>query len=522
MLDYRQIAETKKNWEALRQRYIEFCQEAGLKIESRNPSGISFYLSFLFQPFRLYKQLFLSAGVFPALSLSFHLGTPGFDQSLFSINAEESSRYVRQILAISFVTVLISLLAALIWGKPTLFFVIFVLIALAIFFLEVHLSRLRGCLNYSAVAILIALITWAYQVALARNYLIGPRPAVLALGLILVSLSQRIASARVIALFTTIAAVILKSALVANGGKNSPVLVVIGCLLGMVWHSADILTKDEDPPWWRYIVVPIMFLVLLFILDLGFLKLQFTNQHVGSKEIVHSQSLMLMGFLPGYSRGIESALINLYQLILYLVERLLGWSTIHLSAIKYHDAHFMNLPSIPHLLYAYRREPDQAKQVLNYCIISPNSLFVRLEVLRKLRPDAFLSLNSKNRPEGRKLAELLTQEGLSIWYDEVELILGRSNWEKEIDTAIKYAKTALILVGSEGYGSFQQHEVDACMREHKKREFHIIPLILPKALLQDDRLTQFTFVDLRNDDETMLFESSVIKRLKLGITGKRL
>ena len=126
-----------------------------------------------------------------------------------------------------------------------------------------------------------------------------------------------------------------------------------------------------------------------------------------------------------------------------------------------------------------------------------------------------------------QLEAALTEEGLKVWYYESALVLGRNDWERDIRTAINYARAALILVGPEGYGPYQEREVDACFiecaqrKESNEGELPIIPVILPDAHIPDERLKNLTHVDVGLDKADPLFRPQVVKRLKLGITGKQ-
>lgn len=504
-----------------RKHYAEFCREAGLDVREEIPTGIRFFFSYLFQPFQLYKRLLMRTGLPPNVHLGnyFYSATVTLEMGIWT-DWDECVKYSRQVQGVSYSFMLASLAAAFIWAKPTLLSTGFVLLSIVIFFIGILLARTGSFRIFIALSIISSLITIAYALA---GY---SKASLLALfiGLVAIGLLARRRSSQVIAMFATLATGIFTVAMI-NAKIWAPLLLV-GILVGSLWHSGDVLTKDDEPSPWRYILIPFGFMVLFPFLLVALQQLEFTAR-TGFAEALRSESvrmgggLVVTGFALGYCRLLESLVIAVYQLVLYVLERVFGVTTIQFSPIKYNDSHFANLFLVPHLTYAYKREPTLAKKVLNYCLISPHSQFVRLWVLKKVRPDAFLSVNSANRTEARQLNDLLTSKGLSIWYYEAQLVLGQSDWERDINTAIQYAKTSLVLIGKEGAGNYQKKEIDACFREHDKRDLPVIPIFLPEAQCDYQRLINFTFIDYRRNGHGDLFGADVIERLKLAITGKR-
>jgi len=504
--------------EVFRQRknHTEFCREAGLDVRQEIPTGITFFLAYLFRPFQLNKLLFTRTGLPLAVQLKDYLNTKdNLWRLVTSVNWEECGKHGRQVVGISFSLVLLSLGAAFLETRPTFVFCGFMLFGLLIFFFAIPLTRLRTSLNYFALCIFAGLITIGYTL----TGFSGPSKKVFFAGLIVMGLFARLPASRIIAAFATVAAAILTLSITGTG-----TLLLLGLLIGSLWHSSDIMVTDREPSTWRYILMPCVFPVLFCLLLIGLQQLQFPGRGLGfSSATWKSAGLVVSGFPLGYGRLLESLVIAVYQLILYVLERVFRFTTIQFSPIKYTDSHFANIFLVPHLVYAYKREPPLAKKVLNYCLISQWSQFTRAWVLQRLRPDAFLSINSKNRHEGRQLAELLTREGLSIWYYEGQLVLGETDWERDIKAAIKYAKTSIVIIGKEGEGPYQKKEIDACFHEHSQRELPVIPILLPGAQTQDPRLINFTLLDFRlsTNVDGDLFTADVIQRLKLAISGKR-
>lgn len=443
--------------------YAEFCQEAGLDVNQEIPTGIAFFLSYLFQPFQLYKRLATRTGRSPAIDLSEYLYAEDvfFLNEILGVDLEECGKHARQVLGISFSLVLLSLGAAFIWTKLTLLFCGYMLLGFVTFLVAIQIGRVRGCLPFLALGLFAGLLTFGYTLAGFSK----PSRAVFFGGLIVMGLFARLPVSRIIAVFATVAGAILTLSMAEVGDWRH--LPFLGLLIGSLWHSADILAKDREPSHWRLILTPFVLSGLFFLLLTGLQQVQFPERAASfSNAALKGVGIMTFGFSLGYGRIIESLVIAVYQLILYVLERVFRVTTIQFSPIRYTDSHLANLFLVPHLVYAYKREPPIAKKILNFCLISPQSRFIRWWVLKRLRPDAFLSVNSRNRTEALQLAEMLTREGLSIWYYEGQLVLGETDWERDIKTAIKYAKTSLVLIGQEGLGDFQKQEVEACLRKN--------------------------------------------------------
>jgi hypothetical protein len=132
--------------------------------------------------------------------------------------------------------------------------------------------------------------------------------------------------------------------------------------------------------------------------------------------------------------------------------------------------------------------------------------------------DVFLSHNSKQKPIVRELGENLRARGLHVWLDEWELVPGRP-WQEALEEIIKTTKSAAVLVGADGLGPWELPEMRGCLSQFVKREFPVIPVLLPSAPAQPELplfLTEFTWVDLRGG-----LSKEGLDRLVWGITGKK-
>jgi tetratricopeptide (TPR) repeat protein len=133
-------------------------------------------------------------------------------------------------------------------------------------------------------------------------------------------------------------------------------------------------------------------------------------------------------------------------------------------------------------------------------------------------PDVFLSHNSRNKEEVRKLYTILRRNRIRPWFDDEDLRPG-DNWQREIEKAMTCARSAVVLVGREGVGPWEELEMRALLEEHVHRNKPVIPVLLPGAPRQPDLpafLTLFTWVDLRAG-----LSGRPLERLISEIKGKR-
>jgi formylglycine-generating enzyme required for sulfatase activity len=132
--------------------------------------------------------------------------------------------------------------------------------------------------------------------------------------------------------------------------------------------------------------------------------------------------------------------------------------------------------------------------------------------------DVFLSHNSKDKPAVREVGMALRVRGLKVWLDEWELVPGRP-WQEALERIIETIGCAVVLVGRDGLGPWEDREMRACLSEFVSRGLPVIPVLLPGA---PDKpvlplmLRQFTWVDLRFG-----LTDEGVDRLLWGITGKR-
>jgi hypothetical protein len=129
--------------------------------------------------------------------------------------------------------------------------------------------------------------------------------------------------------------------------------------------------------------------------------------------------------------------------------------------------------------------------------------------------DVFLCHNSKDKSEVKQIGQQLKQQGLKPWLDEWEFRPGLP-WQRELERQIGHIKSAAVFIGSSGFGPWQEHELDAFLRQFVKRQCPVIPVLLPTAPQQPQLpifLSGYMWVDFRQ------LQPEPMGQLIWGITG---
>lgn len=177
---------------------------------------------------------------------------------------------------------------------------------------------------------------------------------------------------------------------------------------------------------------------------------------------------------------------------------------------------------------------------------SVNTLIRQGEVQAKIHDkdfDVFLSYNSGDRSQVRKIYNELKYRGVAPWFDDEEVPPGRP-WLRLLEEQIENIKTAAVFIGNSGIGPWHQQEMEALLREFVNRKCPVIPVFLASAP-EDANFPIFlrgmTEVDFRkprliqdhnaDEEQGYKFEYPVdtivdsnlepIDRLVWGITGNR-
>jgi len=131
--------------------------------------------------------------------------------------------------------------------------------------------------------------------------------------------------------------------------------------------------------------------------------------------------------------------------------------------------------------------------------------------------DVFLCHNSEDKKLIKEIGLQLKDQDILPWLDEWELQPGLP-WQNLLEQQISRIKSAAVFVGKQGIGPWQEHEMNAFLREFVKRGCPVIPVLLSDATKTPELpifLNNMTWVDFRNK------EHDPIKRLIWGITGKK-
>jgi formylglycine-generating enzyme required for sulfatase activity len=132
--------------------------------------------------------------------------------------------------------------------------------------------------------------------------------------------------------------------------------------------------------------------------------------------------------------------------------------------------------------------------------------------------DVFLSHNSKDKPAVRKLATELRARRLRVWLDEDCLLPGEL-WQKGLERVIGTARAGAVLVGRDGFGPWEDMEMQALLSQFVRRGLPVIPILLagaPQTPELPPFLAQFVWSDLRDGLTT-----EAIDRLVAGIRPRR-
>jgi hypothetical protein len=131
--------------------------------------------------------------------------------------------------------------------------------------------------------------------------------------------------------------------------------------------------------------------------------------------------------------------------------------------------------------------------------------------------DVFLCHNSEDKPEIRKVARQLAQNGITPWLDEEQIRPGTS-WQTALGEQIHSIKSAVVIVGESGLGPWQDQEIQALLSQFVKRKCPVIPVVLPSAKETPKlpwTLQNLHWVDFRAANPDPL------KQLIWGITGEK-
>jgi cellulose biosynthesis protein BcsQ/nucleotide-binding universal stress UspA family protein len=136
---------------------------------------------------------------------------------------------------------------------------------------------------------------------------------------------------------------------------------------------------------------------------------------------------------------------------------------------------------------------------------------------RRFEFDVFLSHNTADKPEVRKIASQLKQHGIKPWIDEEQIPPGRSVQEA-IEQQIEQVGAMAICIGDVGIGRAQELDMLVLLNTLARQGRPIIPVLLPNApgdIQLPMMLRDFIWVDFRIQDPDPMMQ------LIWGITGQK-
>src|SRR5215831_6486717 len=134
--------------------------------------------------------------------------------------------------------------------------------------------------------------------------------------------------------------------------------------------------------------------------------------------------------------------------------------------------------------------------------------------------DVFVSYSRVDLLHANHIDSALCANGLTSFFDRRNLDPGLP-WVRALEKAIGAARSAIVLLGPNGFGNTQQYERElAVIRQTREPDFRVIPVILPKtgSDLPFDFLQNLTWIDFGNV-EKVSDAPDQIERLVRGIQG---
>lgn len=102
--------------------------------------------------------------------------------------------------------------------------------------------------------------------------------------------------------------------------------------------------------------------------------------------------------------------------------------------------------------------------------------------------DAFISHNSREKDQVRHIVDRLRElHNIECWFDEQNLTAGE-DWAVAIERELNECKTAVVVLGAQGWGSYHLKEAQFSLDRIKRQtDFLVIPVLLPGASDEDMR-----------------------------------
>src|SRR5262249_30899638 len=95
--------------------------------------------------------------------------------------------------------------------------------------------------------------------------------------------------------------------------------------------------------------------------------------------------------------------------------------------------------------------------------------------------DVFVSYSRADSLHAKDIDSALSANGLKSFFDRRNLDPGLP-WVRALEKAIGAARSAIVLIGPNGFGNTQQYERElAVIRQTREPDFRVIRVILPKT-----------------------------------------
>jgi hypothetical protein len=131
--------------------------------------------------------------------------------------------------------------------------------------------------------------------------------------------------------------------------------------------------------------------------------------------------------------------------------------------------------------------------------------------------DVFLCHNSEDKAAVLRIGRQLRKSGVIPWLDEWELRPGMP-WQRTLEEELLKIPSAVVFIGSSGFGPWHRLEYEALLREFVRRGCPVVPVMLPNSPSVPEMpifLRGMTWVDFRTN------RPNPLRQLLWGITGKR-
>lgn len=120
--------------------------------------------------------------------------------------------------------------------------------------------------------------------------------------------------------------------------------------------------------------------------------------------------------------------------------------------------------------------------------------------MSKKTHDVFLCHNSEDKPFVRDVAAAVKSHGLTVWFDEEDMVGGQP-WQEQLEAGLGASRTVAVFVGKEGVKRWATNEMRVALDDLAQgRVKAVIPVLIPgapKAVKLPPFLKQLHWINLR-------------------------